>query len=169
MAIRVHTAQVSDPKTLATTLSTPEGRAISHLTYTRSARAEHGVIEFPMHERTLSVQNDSRNGYWTLSDHRSTYMLAARDKWWRRNIDISYGNVRYVMTPVAAFRGDFVVKRVPAAMEMMGRHIAGDVVGTLTLVDRKTLSYELIFDSGLGVTLPAFCLWLVLLLKGVFR
>lgn len=92
-------------------------------------------------------------------------MSAVKDKWWRRNFDISYGGVRYVMTPVAALRGSFVVKRVSAAMEMMGRHIAGDVVGTLTLVDRKNVRYELSFDSGLEITLPAFCLWLVLLMK----
>lgn len=163
MEPRTYTAQTFDKVPFSSIISAPDGQILSFLTHTRVHRAKNGILEFPLHGQQVTVENDAQYGYWTLYKLGDVRVRAVKDKWWRRNFDITFGKVRYVLAPVAAGRRDFVVKRVSPALEMMGRHIAGDVVGRLNLVDKELFRYELQFDGNLDLTLPAFCLWLVMM------
>lgn len=164
---------VDSLETFQTTLTMVNNKKVtlSKLEYQFNNNKDEGFITFPGSGTSLSVSHERRSSQWRLhappvgACASPVQMLAIKEKAWRRNFDISDGKSRYVISPDSPWRSDFTLRRARPGATIIGRHVAGKVVGKFRMQSNKNWSYRMVFDDDIRFEILAFCFWLVTLLS----
>lgn len=81
---------------------------------------------------------------------------ATRPSFFRRIVDMDFDQTRYVIKPLHAFGGRYVVKRVAKAMQIVGNSVHGHKVGVVKVNGEKPI---VTWDEKVDPVLGSFCLW----------